>query len=485
MLVGGGRLASALLALVAIRAVTTFLTPEQYGELALLLTVQMFCGLFLVNPVGQHINLHTHAWWDSGTLLARLQSYQRYVLLVALVGLIAVLGVNKSSSLGSLLGTAGVMFVMVMAGTWNATLIPMLNMLGFRAASVGWGIVTAVSGLLASIVLIQFFPSATAWFAGQAIGMAIGGLGAKYDLQQHAIKSTCSTDVLPLLDKLTVYTYCLPLALATGLMWLQLSGYRFLIEHYWGLAQLGFLVVGLQLAGQIWSLAESLAMQFLYPLFYRRVTAHENHAAVALAYSDLLNTLVPVYFVLAGVLILSAPYLLKVLVSAQYQDAIMFVMLGAGIEMCRVLGNLLSNAAHVKRQTKSLTLPYAIGALVAITLICLAGIQHLAIDWAAGGLLIGASSMLLVMGVMMHRQIHFSLDPMRCSMGVVVMAAMVMLSFCLPNKTGMVESLAILVVLGAMGSAIAAILMRRNPAAIRLLNVKLQKNHGDNPSALL
>ena len=73
-------------------------------------------------------------------------------------------------------------------------------------------------------------------------------------------------------------------------MWLQLSGYRFLIEGYWGLAQLGFMAVGLQLAGQISALAESLAMQFLYPLFYRRVSLQEEKNEVVLAFSDLLNT---------------------------------------------------------------------------------------------------------------------------------------------------------------------------------------------------
>ncbi len=86
MLVAGGRLAAALMALISIRAVTTFLTPEQYGELALLIAVQTFCGLFLINPIGQHINLHTHAWWDDGTLMARLKSYRRYIFVVSFVG---------------------------------------------------------------------------------------------------------------------------------------------------------------------------------------------------------------------------------------------------------------------------------------------------------------------------------------------------------------------------------------------------------------
>lgn len=477
--VGGGRLISALLALISIRAVTTFLTPEQYGELALLLTVQMFCGLFLVNPVGQHINLHTHAWWDDGSLMARLKSYRRYILVVSLVGLVVVLGMGKQSSLEEVLWSAAAMLVMVVAGTWNATLIPMLNMLGFRAASVGWGVVTVVIGLLASIVLTFWLSVATAWFAGQAIGMLVGALGARYVLRQHLGVSNVADANWPLFDKRVVFSYCLPLALATGLMWVQLSGYRFLIEGYWGLAQLGFLAVGLQLAGQIWSLAESLAMQFLYPLFYRRVTEHENHGAVELAYSDLLNTLVPVYFVLTGCLILAAPYLLKILIASQYQGALTFVMLGAGIELCRVLGNLLSNAAHIKRNTKVLTIPYAVGAIVSLFLICIAGAQQMGISWAAISLLVGAIAMLLAMGLVMYRQIKFSLDLTRNLTGLLIMLMMFLFSTSLPTVSNSIGMIGMLLALGAISVFGIAALLKKNPATLRLLDVQLRKSeHG-------
>ena len=474
MLVSGGRLASALLALISIRAVTTFLSPEQYGELVLLITILSFCGLFLVNPVGQHINLHTHAWWDDGTLIARLQSYRTYILIVAIVGLIAVFSMNKQNTLANLLWTAGAMFAMVVAGTWNATLIPMLNMLGFRAASVSWGIITAAIGLASSVTLALWLPTATAWFVGQTTGMTVGALGARQVLRQHAVKEKASANKMPLFNKSVVLNYCLPLALATGLMWLQLSGYRFLIEGYWGLTQLGFLAVGLQLAGQIFSLAESLAMQFLNPLFYRRVTEYKNQIAVELAYSDLLNTLIPVYFVLTGSLILAAPYLLKVLVSARYKDAIIFVMLGAGIDMCRVLGNLLSNAAHAKRKTKYLALPYAVGALVSLALIYFAGVNRMEIKWAACGLLFGGSSMLLIMGIVMYQEVKFKLDFVRISIGCVVMLLMFMLSTWMPSMSSISVSIGMLIMLGIFTSIIIIALLKSNPATARLLNVQLR-----------
>jgi O-antigen/teichoic acid export membrane protein len=476
IVISGGRLAFALISLISIRAVTTFLTPEQYGELAILITVQMFFGLFFVNPVGQHINLHTHAWWDDGTLLARLKSYRNYVLAVSLVGAIVVLGMGKQNSVEQLLWTAIAMFAMVSAGTWNATLIPMLNMLGFRVTSVLWSIITVVTGLVCSIILAMWLPSAAAWFAGQAIGMGLGALGAGYFIQRNGIRSHHSLIKLPLLDKRTILTYCFPLAVATGFMWLQLSGYRFLIENYWGLASLGFLVVGLQLASQIFSLAESLAMQFLHPLFYRRVSDHENIEEVESAFSDLLNTLVPVYFVIAGVLILSTPYLLKVLIAPKFQGAITFVMLGAGIELCRVLGNLLSNAAHVRRKTKTLTLPYFTGSMTALAFIYFAGEWKLEVNWTGAALLVGAIAMLVVMWLSMRQQVILTFDFWRWVSGAAVMCVMAIFSIWMPSVSGLSGAIGMLILTGALAVIAMGALMWNNPAMRRLVNVKLRKN---------
>lgn len=476
LLVSGGRLAAAFIALIAVRAVTTFLTPAQFGELALLITVQMFCGLFLVNPVGQHINLHTHAWWDDGTLMARLKSYRLYVFVVSLVGGLVVLGMDKQHSVEQLFLTALAMFLMVAAGTWNATLIPMLNMLGFRAASVSWSIITVVLGLTSSILLVTWLPSAAAWFAGQAIGMLVGSLGAKRILGRNAAKTLHSVNTLPLLDKQTIFSYCLPLAIATGFMWIQLSGYRVLVEHYWGLSQLGFMAIGLQVAGQIWALVESLAMQFLYPLFYRRVSANEKQEEVELAFSDLLNTLVPVYFVLTGLLVLSAPYLLKILVAPQFQDAITFVMLGAGIELCRVFGNLLSNAAHLRRKTKSLTLPYAVGSMAAVSLLFFAGTLQTKIYWAGAAVLIGTILMVIAMWIGMRRQVRCKVDCRRWLWGSICMLAFALPVFWMPSTSSFAETIGMFLLIATMAGIVVVALLWSNPAMQRLINVKLLKN---------
>jgi O-antigen/teichoic acid export membrane protein len=216
-------------------------------------------------------------------------------------------------------------------------------------------------------------------------------------------------------------------------------------------------------------------MQFLYPLFYRRVSDYNNKDIVEQAYSDLLNTLLPVYFVVSGLIVISAPYLLKVLVSDQYKDATVFVLLGACIEMCRVLGNLLSNAAHVKRNTKALALPYFAGALLSTVFIYFVGVNSFEIKWAGVGLLVGSIAMLILMAITMHQKLRFRLDLFRCTCGVLIMMLMFTLSESMPIFDTWLKSLLILILLGVISVFIIFSLLKKNPATHRLLEVQLRE----------
>jgi O-antigen/teichoic acid export membrane protein len=474
LLVGGGRVISVLLGLLAIRVMTTVLTPVQYGEWVLLTTVQMFCGLFLVNPIGQHINLHTHSWWDEETLVARLKPYGSYIVAVALTGSLVIVGLNHPLTNVALLWMVLASFCMIGAATWNSTLIPMLNLLGYRGESVILSTITVAIGLIASLVLVRAYPGAIAWFGGQAIGMAAGALGAWFLLRKKAGRAAARRPRLRLLDRKTLLTYCLPLSIATGLMWVQLSGYRFLVEKFWGLAELGFLAVGLQLAAQVWNLAESLAMQFLYPLFYRRISSGVADRSMHEAYSDLLNTLVPIYLLLTGILITVAPSLLKLLVSPKFHDAVIYVVLGACIELFRVLGSLLSNAAHAKRQTKSLALPYGVGSIVGLGLIYAAGALHLSLVWSAVALVVAGAATFGVMAIGMHKQIAIVPDVWRISAGALMVAVAIVLLVMYPEIPDWKGAFSMFAAGGVITCLGLYALLRNNPAMHRMLLVKLR-----------
>lgn len=474
ILVTVGRLTTALLALIGIRASTSLLGPELYGELALLVAIQLFCGLFLINPVAQHINLHTHAWWDEGSLGTRMKSYGKYILAVSLLGgFIATLSGLEQPAIQQTCAAIAVISI-VAAGTWNATSIPMLNMLGFRRESVILSIITAISCLVASITMTFLWRSATAWIAGQALGMLVGAIAARYVLHQQN-QYMCLSMRLPLLSKHTLVTYCLPLCAATGLMWLQSSGYRFVINAYWGLASLGFMVVGLQIANQIFALVEAIFSQFLHPIFYRQISKQPDENIKSTTYSDMLNILAPLYFIIAGLIVMCAPYILQLLVSNEFQNASTFVILGVGIELCRVLGNLFGNASQITRKTSSLAVPYAAGAATSFALINLAGAQDMQIFVSGIALTLGAVAMLTVMGRSMTRQISFVPDKKQWLRGFMAMICLMSLTIWLPKETNIINA-AVILVAATTGAGITGIFfLWKNPAVYRMLNINPKK----------
>jgi len=469
IIVVGGRLVTALIGLLAIRASTTFLSPEQFGQLALLIVVQTFCGLFLINPIGQYINRHTHVWWENGTLLSRLSRYGYYLVLVSLLGAVAMFFVGINASIDFPLLASVILLLMILAGTWNATLVPMLNMLGFRAAAVWFAIITVLLGLVTSVALMQWFPVAMGWFSGQVIGMFMGALMAFRFLYVKCEKSFSS---VVLIDKENILSYCVPLAIAAGLMWVQLSGYRLLVESYWGLAQLGFIVVGLMLAGQVWAIAESLAMQFLYPYFFKRISCEDLETGRQ-ALSDLLNVLGPLYLLLAGVTVVLAPVLVFLLVDEKFSSAVAFVMMGSAIECCRALANVFGNAAQVTKRTRSLAFPYGVGAIVICLSLWFIGEREMEVFYVGVVLLLGAISMLFTMIVMMYREVKFILDVKRWCVSFVVMVSLAMGSYLVVDVKGWFEVSVLLGIVVVIAGGFSALLLWKSGALRNLLSVKL------------
>ncbi|WP_162784924.1 hypothetical protein [Polynucleobacter necessarius] len=298
----------AFIILESVRVATTYLSSDDDGQLSFLIAIQTFCALLLRNPIGQYINLHTHEWWRDNSFLLQLRLYPVYLVLVSMVGTAIAVFMGEYFLVNTLYAVSAV-FLMTLMASWNATLLPMLNSLGFRAASILMTVISIAIGLVVSILIILVeSPSASGWYLGQGVGMFIGVIFALIFFRRIAPMPPTSISRLALINKSSVMTYCLPLGVATSLMWCQMSGYRFLVEGYCGIAALGLLVIGLQVPAQISALLESLAMQFLYPYFYSRISGVSSKEVIESLTSDLLNVILPLYIIFVGVAILGAPY---------------------------------------------------------------------------------------------------------------------------------------------------------------------------------
>lgn len=463
---------------------TSLIEPKDFGIYALLVAFQGLCGLLLINPVGQHINRHTHAWWDDGTLLKRLVGYNRYVIAVSAgIALVVVVwwllypGTDHSIT-GALLSALAVS-AMVYLGTWNGTLVYILNMLGFRSSSVGWMLSSSVIGLGFSSLLAYEYHTGTSWVLGQAVGMAAGAIGAGLMLRQYQAARKLvelSLDKLPaLLDRQTILNYCLPLAAATGLMWLQNTGYRFWVGGAWGAADLGLLAVGLSISAQIWAIIETLSMQFLNPYFFRHITEVQSEEQKSAVLSDMVNVMWPIYAVLAGFNVVFASSLLIVLTNERYHAAVTFVLLGVLIEFARCTGNLWSYAAQIERRTTKYILPYALGALIvwggALGVSAMQGdIKMLAIVLAVSGVVMCAE-----MVRTMQRMMPVKLDVYRWLAGATVLLICLTVVIIMPLKIQSLFNTILVILVGLFVSGgVMLTLLCRNPALKRLLAVSLR-----------
>lgn len=465
----GGRAIAAGIALLSFRLATELLPPAEFGLFAILTAIQTFCGLLLVNPVGQHINRLTHAWMDNGVLLSRLRPFALYLIAVGTIGgALGWLSVGPPDR-----ATAALALILVVIGaSWNATAIPMLNMLGARTPAVIWTLVTAVVGLSASLLLASASPSAAMWILGQAIGLLAGAALAMRDLRRRLPRIQSDSSSPPLFSRGHFLTFFLPLGAATGLMWFQLNGYRFIVRDLWGLDSLGQIAAGFVLAAQLWSVLESTAQQIMLPFFYRRSSGAgpEIRAEVL---SDLLNVLGPLYLVVMAAAIAASDALLVVLSSPLYAGAGVFLAGGAVMEGTRAIGNLLNNGAQIVDRMSMLWLPYALGGGMNVVLLFAVHAAEGPLWLLAAALPAGALVTLVIIWRRMQKIVPARLDVSRWTVGLLMLFAGTALLLRPGRPDDLAGAAEAIGAVGVAAAAAAALLLARNPALIRLMSTRL------------
>jgi len=265
----------------------------------------------------------------------------------------------------------------------------------------------------------------------------------------------------------------MPLALATGCMWWLLSGYRIIFEHYWGLASLGMITVGPGLAAQLWGLFETFIIQFLFPFFYRRIsrTLPEQGSE---AFSDLINTICPIYLIFTAAAIFVTQSIITIMVSTSYRDICIYVILGMLLEFTRAFGNVFATAAQVEGRMCLLIPPYAIGALILTGGIYYIGSQKGSVVEAIAVIPLASAIMLLVMGYQIRRIIIFKIDWIRIGWASLIILIGGFLSFKYPwHIITLQNAINQVLCIGILTSCIWFALLWKNKALERLIKTHL------------
>lgn len=361
-----GRIIQVVILLISIKISTALLSPDEVGNLYVIVTLTGFFTLFFINPIGQYINRKSHEWHLSGVILNKLSLFLGYVLLSTLISLSFILLLPLLGIARSINQTMLAIFVplFVLFNTINQTVIPLFNILGKQLTFTVFTALSSILALLCSYLTITSMKmTGIFWIAGQVLGIGVMGVIAsiffimrisnrfnyKESIQDISIKNI----------KEVAY-FSTPLALGVFFLWLQGQSYRLLIEQYINIEFLGFFGIGMSIAMSISSSFESIIMQWLYPVLYKSMT---DQKIFSKTFTETINTILPIYLFLAICVTFLSAYLVEIIVGPQYKQSSIFLIFGIWVEFFRMSSNLLSIAAHSKMNTRVLFTPYFIGGI--------------------------------------------------------------------------------------------------------------------------
>ncbi|GFO70144.1 hypothetical protein GMLC_37230 [Geomonas limicola] len=367
-----GRVLQMVIALISVRVFTSLLSKGEVGNIYLINSMFGFFGLALINPVGLYLNRKLHRWAEEGVILSRFLVFNAYLAILALLSAGVVFAASRYGRVGETIDLRLlVLFLMlsVYFTTWNQTIVPALNLLNHRVSFVVFTLLTLGTGLLCSILLVQYeAATAVSWLSGQLVAQAVVAVAALVYFQkmvQEKVSLAAVRQVTTRENLFNVLHFVFPLGCTTFFMWLQNQSYRIVIEKAIGTEFLALLGLGIGLASNMAGAAESLIQQLYLPGFYRDINTPDPARRTA-AWNAMAQLTIPVYISLTIMVSCLAPFLLHILASKKFGDAYIFVIYGAWIEFFRMTAGILTSVAHAEMQTKYLLRSYCFGGLAAV-----------------------------------------------------------------------------------------------------------------------
>jgi O-antigen/teichoic acid export membrane protein len=389
-----GQAATVAGSLALVRVLTGYLSPEQYGELALALTL---CGLVgqvftggLIASVGRFYSIAVER--------ADLHHYLRASWMCMARVMLALLGVV--TSIGIVMGLVG-------AWPWIG-----LAMTAFLFAAVS-GCNNALSGIQNAArqrIVVAAHASADAWLklGLAALLMWMFGISAATVLVAFALSAFCTTcSQLCFLRRLAnqhtqrvltnttaqwrreIWAFALPFSTWGAFTWAQQSSDRWALEAFTTTAELGRYAAVVQLGYTPISVASGLLLTLVAPVVYQRARAGSDASATRRARSMLFRlaagTIGLTLLATAAAWVFHA-WLFTLLVGLEFRSAshlLPWVVMAGGLFSA---GQMLCLNNFVELDSRSLMIPKIVTAVVGVG--CnFAGARYFGSNGVAAGLL--------------------------------------------------------------------------------------------------
>ena len=365
----GGRILLGFGQLVMIRILTTFLEPAEIGKYYLLMSAISWISLFLIAPVNVYISRHIHGWNNAGIAPVAVRNFIGFLSIISVLSALFFFFIRRFSLLNlDISFSMAVLIVplLIPAMTLSRLFPSLCNLLGkYRSFIVlsnmeVWGKLAAIflfcsalspsmETVLVAIVLWGIVVSVTA-------GFSLYRIMRKGSVARHPFNSDFYKDV---------FRFSWPLALGSALFWGQSEGYRFVLERTSGADFLGKFVVAYSLGAALMIAMDTLFHQLYMPVFYKEISA-ETDASHIKAWNKYSKHLVGVCIPVGIYIACAGPFLSYWLVAERYRSIGIYAAIGAFSQLFRILSAASYFGIVAQKNTTSLILPNALGAVMAL-----------------------------------------------------------------------------------------------------------------------
>lgn len=267
-----GQAAAVLGSLAGVRLLTELLDPAAYGELALGLTVAALVNQTVLGPLANGVTRFYAPALERGDLGGYLGAVRRlvyaatgFVFLLALLGVAGLLAASRAQWIG--IATAALAFA-TLSGH-NAILSGMQNAARQRAiVALHQGIESWLRFLVAAGLLLWLGASSALAMAGYALAVALV-LGSQYAFFRRTVQGGRKPAQAADWQR-QIWNYSWPISAFGVFTWVQLASDRWALELYTTTVEVGTYAALFQLGYYPMSMASTMAMQFLAPIFYQR-----------------------------------------------------------------------------------------------------------------------------------------------------------------------------------------------------------------------
>ena len=378
-----GRTLQMIYAVLAIRVLTSMLSPIEVGRFYILTGLLFGFNVVSFTPISQYMGVRLLEWIPTGSAQRNHIVFAKYTIGIVVVVMAICLFLNQTIGIGTEIKVLWLLWLIIgglLIGTWNLLCNNGFNIIGHRVLFILFTNLTSWLGLGLSILLTtHLLTSAEYLISGQLLGQAAilipAGMLFWWKLKRPIEGKDSQLGGSNNIDPHKMFQFSWPLSLSLGLSWIQWQSYRYILQGISGEELVGLFAAGYAVTTAIISAYETLFSQFYLPILYTDI-AGQDLSGRSKAWNRYANLYLPSIVITTAFVAASGPFLAKIMVSSQfYEAAVTVAPIAALAEGTRMVSGAYSMAAFTQLDMRAVIKPTLVG--VIITLVGVIMFSHL------------------------------------------------------------------------------------------------------------